>query len=117
METSTINDTSARANAPASTPAGAAGRSTYRRGVHRGIWIGGGLMALTIIALATTLVVRGKGSDDGVAATAIPGASADASSVAAAASPDAAAPAVIPVQGLHRAPRPADHGDADRSAA
>ena len=27
-------------------------------GIHRGVWIGGGLMALTIIALATTLVVR-----------------------------------------------------------
>ncbi len=27
-------------------------------GIHRGVWIGGGLMALTIIALATTLVVK-----------------------------------------------------------
>jgi outer membrane lipoprotein SlyB len=32
-------------------------RSTAN-GIHRGIWIGGGLMALTIIALATTLVVK-----------------------------------------------------------
>ncbi len=31
-------------------------------GVHRGIWIAGGLMALTIIALATTLVVRSNSS-------------------------------------------------------
>ncbi len=27
-------------------------------GIHRGVWIGGGLMALAIIALATTLVVK-----------------------------------------------------------
>ena len=27
-------------------------------GIHRGVWIGGGLMGLTIIALATTLVVK-----------------------------------------------------------
>lgn len=27
-------------------------------GIHRGVWIGGGLMALTIIALATTLAVK-----------------------------------------------------------
>ncbi len=32
-------------------------------GVHRGIWIGGGLMALTIVALATTLVVKSNHSD------------------------------------------------------
>lgn len=32
--------------------------SSTPAGIHRGIWIGGGLMALTIVALATTLVVR-----------------------------------------------------------
>jgi len=32
-------------------------------GIHRGVWIGGGLMALTIIALATTLVVKGNSND------------------------------------------------------
>lgn len=32
--------------------------SAPANGVHRGIWIGGALMALTIVALATTLVVR-----------------------------------------------------------
>jgi len=31
-------------------------------GVHRGIWIGGGLMALTIVALATALVVKNSDS-------------------------------------------------------
>jgi outer membrane lipoprotein SlyB len=43
------------------TPSGAAG-------LPRGIWIGGGLMALTIIALATTLVVKGNGSSTDTAA-------------------------------------------------
>ena len=32
--------------------------NTPAAGIHRGVWIGGGLMALTIIALATTLVVK-----------------------------------------------------------
>ncbi len=32
-------------------------RSTAR-GIHRGVWIGGGLMGLAIVALATTLVVK-----------------------------------------------------------
>jgi outer membrane lipoprotein SlyB len=32
-------------------------------GLPRAVWIGGGLMALTIIALATTLVVKGNGSE------------------------------------------------------
>jgi len=44
-------------------------------GLPRGIWIGGGLMALTIIALATTLVVKGNGnagSDTAAADTAAP---------------------------------------------
>ena len=40
-------------------------------GLPRGIWIGGGLMALTIIALATTLVVKGN-SDSASADTAAP---------------------------------------------
>jgi outer membrane lipoprotein SlyB len=31
-------------------------------GVHRGVWIGGGLMALTIVALATALVMKGGNS-------------------------------------------------------
>jgi outer membrane lipoprotein SlyB len=37
-------------------------------GIHRGVWIGGGLMALTVIALATTLVVKNNDalSDAGV---------------------------------------------------
>jgi outer membrane lipoprotein SlyB len=38
-------------------------------GIHRGVWIGGGLMALTIVALATTLVVK---NNDALPETAAP---------------------------------------------
>jgi len=31
-------------------------------GIHKGVWIGGGLMALTIVALATALLMKGNGS-------------------------------------------------------
>ena len=41
-------------------------------GIHRGVWIGGGLMALTIIALATTLVVKNNDAVPDNAATATP---------------------------------------------
>jgi outer membrane lipoprotein SlyB len=43
-------------------------------GIHRGVWIGGGLMALTIIALATTLVVKNNDAlpDAAAGATAAP---------------------------------------------
>jgi outer membrane lipoprotein SlyB len=39
-------------------------------GIHRGVWIGGGLMALTIIALATTLVVKNNDAIPDTAAAA-----------------------------------------------
>lgn len=42
-------------------------------GIHRGVWIGGGLMALTIIALATTLVVKNNDAlPDAASGTATP---------------------------------------------
>jgi outer membrane lipoprotein SlyB len=42
-------------------------------GIHRGVWIGGGLMALTIIALATTLVVKNNDAlPDSASAAAAP---------------------------------------------
>jgi len=50
-------------------------------GIHRGIWVGGGLMALTIIALATTLVVRSNGASDDSTA---PQAAVDAAAITAA---------------------------------
>lgn len=37
--------------------------SSGAAGLPRAVWIGGGLMGLTIIALATTLVVKGNGND------------------------------------------------------
>jgi outer membrane lipoprotein SlyB len=52
-------------------------------GIHRGVWIGGGLMALAIVALATTLVVKNNdalpdtanaGANPLVATTTTPGA-------------------------------------------
>ncbi len=41
-------------------------------GLPRGVWIGGGLMGLTIIALATTLVVRSNGDSAAADTTATP---------------------------------------------
>ena len=38
------------------------GRPPAGGGVHKGVWIGGGLMALTIVALATALVLKSNGS-------------------------------------------------------
>ena len=79
-------------------------------GIHRGVWIGGGLMALTIIALATTLVVKNNdGLSDSASATpsplvsttVTPGAT-PTGSVAAAPQPTAATP-------VHEATRPVHH--------
>ena len=39
--------------------------SSGAAGLPRAVWIGGGLMGLTIIALATTLVVKGNSNDIG----------------------------------------------------
>ncbi len=84
-------------------------------GIHRGVWIGGGLMALTIIALATTLVVKNNdaipdtaaaaGTPLVVANTSTPGApTTEQSSVANA--PVVAAHQPVPV---HEAPRTTHH--------
>ncbi len=79
-------------------------------GIHRGVWIGGGLMALTIIALATTLVVKNNdGLSDSasaatsplVATTVTPGAT-PANTAAVAPQPTAATP-------VHEATRPVHH--------
>lgn len=69
-----------------------AGGRPVAAGIHRGIWIGGGLMALTIVALATALVVKSNGPDSAspVASTATP-------MVAAPATPDVATVAPPPV--------------------
>ena len=82
-------------------------------GVHRGIWIGGGLMALTIVALATTLVVKGNSADSqapapladaSATAPATAGSAAmDANTVATTTQP-AVVPAPIPVVSPHHTP-------------
>jgi outer membrane lipoprotein SlyB len=88
--------------------------------IHRGVWIGGGLMALTIIALATTLVVKsnsGSASSDTAAPLATTtGAPADSSSVAPAPvvvaqqAPAVQAPMQEPARTVHHAP--AHHNEA-----
>ena len=91
-------------------------------GIHRGVWIGGGLMALTIIALATTLVVRNNDAlpeATPLAATTTTGAPAtDPSSTAnppavVAQQSGAATPAPAPV---HEAARPVHHTPAHGNA-
>ena len=77
-------------------------------GIHRGVWIGGGLMALTVIALATTLVVKNNDalSDAGaappplVASTTTPGAPAPGQSSV------ATAPIVTPTTPVNESARP-----------
>ncbi|MBW8780076.1 MAG: hypothetical protein JF585_12825 [Burkholderiales bacterium] len=78
-------------------------------GIHRGVWIGGGLMALTIIALATTLVVKSNNND------ALPDTAAGPSTatvVAANTAPDATAPeqsSVAKPAPVHESTRPVHH--------
>ena len=94
-------------------------------GLPRAIWIGGGLMGLTIIALATTLVVKGNGNDTAaadtnvaplVATTTTPGApTSEQSSVA---NPDTRAPANESTANkpVHHATSPAHHETARDNA-
>ncbi len=90
------------------------------QGVHRGIWIGGGLMALTIVALATTLVVKSNHSDTASADAlgAIPAAASsapmDASTQVAqapAAPVVAPMPAPVPARSEHHAPVHHEHNN------
>jgi outer membrane lipoprotein SlyB len=94
-------------------------------GLPRAIWIGGGLMALTIIALATTLVVKGNSNDTAaadtsvaplVATTTTPGA--PASEQSSVATPDAKAPAneSTTTKPVHHASTPAHHETARDNA-
>ena len=81
-------------------------------GIHRGVWIGGGLMALTIVALATTLVVKNNDglSDSASAApsplvstTVTPGAT-SADTTAVAPQPTATAPVNESTRPVHHTP-------------
>ncbi len=82
--------------------------SSTPAGIHRGIWIGGGLMALTIVALATTLVVRNNDAlpDSAANAATLPLVATNNSSTApVAATNESARPA-------YRAPVPVHHEQA-----
>jgi outer membrane lipoprotein SlyB len=68
------------------------------RGVSKGVWIGGGLMALTIVALATALVVKSGSGNETAAplASAVPATTAPALGAVPPATTVAQAPAVAP---------------------
>jgi outer membrane lipoprotein SlyB len=89
-------------------------------GIHRGVWIGGGLMALTIIALATTLVVRNNDAlPDAAGTTATPLVATATTPGAATTEPSSAttpAPVAAPTtpvnestRPVHRTPSPVHH--------
>ncbi len=83
-------------------------------GIHRGVWIGGGLMALTIIALATTLVVKNNDAlpDTAAGTTATPLVAANATPGAANTDkPSVATPAPLneSTRPVHHTPAPVHH--------
>jgi outer membrane lipoprotein SlyB len=92
-------------------------------GIHRGVWIGGGLMALTIIALATTLVVKNNDAlpDTAAGSTAAPlvatNGTTDTSSAATPAPVVAAnTPANESTRPVHHTPSPVHHETARDNA-
>jgi outer membrane lipoprotein SlyB len=96
--------------------------SSGAAGLPRAVWIGGGLMGLTIIALATTLVVKGNSNDTAadatvtplVATTTTPGTpAAEQPSVA---KSDAKAPVNESAKPVHHASTPARHDSARDNA-
>ena len=79
-------------------------------GIHRGIWIGGGLMALTIIALATTLVVKNNdGLSDSASAATSPLVATTVTPGATSTDPAAVAPQPTANTPVHEATRPVHH--------
>ena len=93
-------------------------------GVPRGIWIGGGLMALTIIALATTLVVKGNSDTTAsadtaaplVATTTTPGAPTTQQSSVANPSANGTTPTNESTRPVHHTPAPVHHETAQNNA-
>jgi len=91
--------------------------SSGAAGLPRAVWIGGGLMGLTIIALATTLVVKGNGNDTAADSTATPlvatttTAGSPVSQQSSVANPDAKAPAneSTTTKPTHHAATPVHH--------
>jgi outer membrane lipoprotein SlyB len=82
-------------------------------GIHRGVWIGGGLMALTIIALATTLVVKNNDAQPDAAATPLLSTTTTPGAPTTGQPSVANAPVVVAQQGAttpaHEAARPVHH--------
>ena len=79
-------------------------------GIHRGVWIGGGLMALTIVALATTLVVKNNdGLSDSASAAPSPLVSTTVTPGATSTDPAAVAPQPTANTPVHEATRPVHH--------
>jgi len=91
-------------------------------GLPRAVWIGGGLMALTIIALATTLVVKGNGNDTTADNTVTPlvatttTAGAPATEQSSVAKPDAKTPANESTKPVHHAATSSHHDTAHDNA-
>ena len=84
-------------------------------GIHRGVWIGGGLMALTIIALATTLVVKNNDALPDNAATA-PVMAANATTASPAPVAQGTPPSNESTRPVHHAQSPARHETARDNA-
>ena len=76
-------------------------------GIHRGVWIGGGLMALTIIALATTLVVKNNDTLADPAASTVATTAAPTTDPSSVANPPVAV--AQPGTPVHEAVRPVHH--------
>ncbi|HEY9026528.1 MAG TPA: glycine zipper 2TM domain-containing protein [Burkholderiaceae bacterium] len=97
--------------------------SSGSAGLPRAVWIGGGLMGLTIIALATTLVVKGNGNDAAADATPLVATTTTAGSPvtqqSSVANPDAKAPAneSTTTKPTHHATAPARHETVKDNAA
>ena len=92
-------------------------------GIHRGVWIGGGLMALTIIALATTLVVKNNDAlpDAANASTVTPAATPTTPGAPTTQESSVANPPVVVAQQsgttpVHEAMRPIHHSAAHETA-
>jgi outer membrane lipoprotein SlyB len=86
-------------------------------GVHRGVWIGGGLMALTIIALATTLVVKNNDAlpDTAAGSTAAPLVAANGTTGTSSAGTQAT-PVNESTRPVHHTPAPVHHETARNDA-
>jgi outer membrane lipoprotein SlyB len=95
--------------------------SSGAAGLPRAVWIGGGLMGLTIIALATTLVVKSNGNDTAADANVAPLVATTTSGASANEQPsgtrsDAKAPANESTKPVHHAGTPAHHDTARDNA-